>query len=142
MSIDLAALKTEITTDPETLGYAAPLAAGQTGDVAALLNASNAAIRTDRDLVPAHEIFEAIVQSEWAALDAQEKSRIALVLSMSEVNVKGTNTRAAFTEAFANGTGTRTALVALLTKDGTRAEQLFGSGARVTHTDVARASRL
>lgn len=130
MPLNYAQLKTELQTDPLTLGYAALLAAGNHGAVADVLNQS-------RTAVPAWEVFDAIVPAEWASLTAQEKQRIQTILSMGTVSVHGTNTRNSFLAAFAAGTTTRSNLAALQTRQGSRAEFLFGQP--VTAADVAQA---
>lgn len=136
MPLNYAQLKTELQTDPLTLGYAAPLAAGNHGAVADLLNQSSAAVSIPRRTVPAWEVFDAIVPAEWAALTAQEKQRIQTILSMGTVSVQGTNTRNAFAAVFGAGP-TRTALVALQNRQGSRAEQLFGQS--ISPSDIAQA---
>ena len=137
MPLNYAQLKTELQTDPLTLGYAALLAAGNHGAVADVLNQSRTAVSIPRTTVPAWEVFDAIVPAEWASLTAQEKQRIQTILSMGTVSVQGTNTRNSFLAAFAAGTTTRSNLAALQTRQGSRAEFLFGQP--VTAADVAQA---
>src|SRR5512145_415927 len=130
-------LKTELQTDPLGLGYAAPLAAGNHAAVADLLNEVRPTIQIQRDLVPVWEVFDAIVPSEWGSLSTTERTRIQIILTMQQVYVKGTNTRNAFTTAFAAGTQTRANLIALQNRTGSRAEQLFDQA--VTYSDIATA---
>jgi hypothetical protein len=138
MAIDYSVLKTELTvTNPSR--YNAAFTAGDYGAVAGLLNEKQASIQISRGVVPAHEIFDLIVPSEWAALSADEKTRIQTILGMGEVNTAGTNTQNAFKAAFIDGTDTRTALLAHMTRDGSTFEQLFGAGAVAHHLDVAKA---
>lgn len=137
MPIIYADLRTELQTDPQTLGYAAPLAAGNHSALADLLNQIRPTIAIQRDTAPAWEVFECIVHTEWAALSAQEKQRIQTILSMGTVSIKGPNTRSAFLASFGAGTATRTALAAMQNRQGSRAEQLFGQS--VTVADVAQA---
>jgi len=137
MPINYIQLKAEIQTDPLSLGYATPLAAGNHSALADLLNQLRGTIAIQRDTAPAWEVFECIVPAEWAALTAQEKQRIQTILAMGTVSIKGPNTRSAFLAAFAAGTATRTALAAMQNRQGSRAEQLFGQA--VTVADVAQA---
>ena len=139
--MDYEALRAEITGDPTGLGYAAAVARGDDTAVAALLNAPRAGVSVQRELVPAHEVFEAIAPPEWAALSAAEKQRVQTILSMGTVNVRGAQTRAALAAAFGAGTATRTALVALQARTGSRAEAVLGAGVGVHEADVARALR-
>lgn len=135
--MDYAALKAELDTDPGGLGYGPHLASGNDIALVDLLNAINPAISVPRDLIPSYEIFEAIVPTEWSALSAQEKQRIQVILSMGQVDVRGTNTKNAFIEAFAGGTQTRANLIALATRPGSRAEELFGQS--VSLDDIVKA---
>jgi hypothetical protein len=137
--MDYVALKNEFVTDPRSYGYAPFWANGQDWKLAELINEIRA-IPINRDIIPAHEIFEAIVPTEWVALSVQEKERIRLLLGMGDVNVRGANTRASFQAAFATGTQTRTNLTALLTRNGSRAEELFGVS--ISWDDIAKARRV
>lgn len=141
MPIDYAALKSEIQTDPIALGYASHVASGDDAGVAILLGATQQTININVGVVPAYKVFEAIVPAEWSALSADDKQRIQSILAMGDVDTTGPNTRAAFTTAFPATTVTRTNLTALLTRKGSRAEQLFGAGTVVQHLDVAKALR-
>lgn len=138
--IDYAILKTELTTDPRGYGYALFWADGSDWQLADLINQIRTTINIDRGLVDANEIFECIVPAEWIGLSAQEKERVQLILSMGTVNTKGLNTRAAFQAAFGAGTTTRTNLLALLTRRGSRAEELFGTS--ISWDDIAKARRI
>lgn len=137
--MDPAALKSELLIDPQSMGLTAPFNAGAYTTVCALLNGVSQAIDIDRDLVPAHEVFEAIVPGEWASLSAAEKQRLQTMLGCGLVNARGANTRAAFQAMFANGTTSRVNLIALQKRKGSRAEQLWGAGVVVTAADVAKA---
>ena len=140
--MDYLVLKEEFTTDPQAYGYATYWTNGQDWKLADLINQVRDVILVDREIVPAYEIFEAVVPAEWAALSGQEKERIRLVLSMGQVLVKGSNTRKAFQSVFDVGTTTRTNILALFTRKGSRAEQLFGSGISVSWDDVSKARRV
>lgn len=139
MAINYAQLKTELQTDPSALGYSALLAAGNHVGVAAVLNLTRAGVTIKRDIIPAHQLFEAITATDYAALTAAEKTRLQIILSMGQVNVRGDNTRAQLAAMFGAGTATRTAVLALIDRQGSRAEQLFGSGVSISAADVALA---
>lgn len=129
--MDYRTLRNELTNDPATVGYA-----GMTdAQAATALNAANQ-VRA-RTLIPAYEVWEAIVPAEWTALSAAEKQRIQSLLSMGTVNAAGANTRASFLAAFAGGTQTRTNLAALQNELVSRAA-ILGLGT-VTTLDVTRA---
>jgi hypothetical protein len=140
--MDYLALKNEFITDPKSYGYSEFWSNGQDWKLAELINQVRDSIQINRDIVSSYQIFEAMVPEEWAALSVQEKQRIQIILSMGEISTKGVNTRAAFQAAFAAGTVTRTNLITLLTRKGSRAEELFGAGISVSWDDVARSRRI
>ncbi len=140
MALSLAGLKIELQTDPNAYGYAAT--GGDEAAKAALLNQVRAQISISRGIVPAREVVEATVAAEWASLSAAEKQRYQTITGAGEVNTEAANIQAAFLAMFAGGTATRTALIALATRSGSRAEQLFGVGVVVSHQDIAAALSL
>lgn len=137
--VDFIALKAEITNDPLTLGYAAHVTAGRDIQVANLLNMLGRTV--DRVTVSAQEIVQAIVPSEYTSLVAVERDRLAFMLLAGQLSVKNTNVRAAFLLIFGAGTASRAALGALQTRNGSRAEELFGEGTVITSDQVAQAIR-
>lgn len=88
-------------------------------------------------MIPAWEVIDAIVPTEWTLMSPTEQSRISLIISAGDINVRSTNTRSAFLSAFGPGTTTRSNLAALQTRIGSRAEQLFDQA--VTFRDVLNA---
>lgn len=136
--VDAAVLKAELDADPTALGYAPHMVSGNDPALVTLLNEIRIGISIPRDLVPTYEIFEAIVPSEWSAASAEEKQRVQLILSMGMVDVRGQNTKDAFMAAFAAGTTTRANLIALVTRTGSRAEQLFGQAVSINDIVEAR----
>lgn len=137
MPFTLAQLKSEIQTDPTARGYAAQ--GGNDEAKATLINAVQGGIAIDRGVIPAYEIVDATAAAEWAALSAAEKQRYQTLTGAGQVNSASVNTRAAFQAMFGAGTATRTALTALLTRTGSRGEQLWGLGTTITAQDIGRA---
>jgi len=123
--MDLNALKTEILTDPQALGYAAPWAAGDDATVAALLNAPRG-IAINRGVVASYEVIGAIVIGEYGALSAANRTWLNFLVIAPFVDLGNDNVRTTLGNLFAAGTASRTALQALATRPGSRAEQLFG----------------
>jgi hypothetical protein len=121
------------------LGYAASIASGDDVTTASIINLPRVSISIEQQVVPAYEVLEAIVPSEWSALTAQEKQRVELMLSLGEVKLSGPNTRSALAAAFGPATTTRANLIALQNRIGSRAEALFGQS--VGPIDIARALR-
>lgn len=137
--IDYTALRTELETDPGGFGYGPHVAAGSTGILAAILNQERPAIRLDRGVIEGWQIVNAIVPAEWRAITDAQRRAIEFIVSAGSVDVSDGNVKDTFLDAFAGGTATRAALVGLATRDGSRAEELFGVA--VSHLDVARALR-
>lgn len=81
----------------------------------------------ERDVIPAHEVIDATVPSEWAALSDAEKNRFQVLTGVGEINVQSANVRAAFLAMFSPGTTTRSNLVALQTETVTWG-QFYGVG--------------
>lgn len=101
--MDYAALKTELQK-PAYTGLS---------DAAAAAAVNAATVQTTRTVISAYEVINAMVATEWAALTAQEKQRFDTITGAGQVDASNTNVRAAFAAMFANGTQTRTNLLAL-----------------------------
>jgi len=136
--MDYVALKTEITTDPTARGYAAPYAAGSDIEVANLLNEIQAGIEVDVPFLDAWELQGAIVATEFAALDADRRALWSNILVAGRIEVQNTNVRNQILLIWVAGTTTRSNIAALQTRNGSRAEQLFGFGTTVTHSQVSQ----
>lgn len=157
MSMTAAALRTELQTDPAALGYAALVASGNDAGLASLLNAPRAGIAVRRADISTQELAEAILVTDFTALPANptaaqlssERRYLAWLTGLLAgsavrlLNDDGTDTPvvANLKAIFAAGTGTHTRLVALASRQGSRAEQLWGRGATVGASDVAAALR-
>jgi len=134
--IDHKVLKEEILSDPNKLGYEgkSPI------DIARLLNkpVKSATIPVDAE-VPTWRLLDAIDLAEYKNLASDEKEMVRTILSMGSVNLASANIRKILTGVFPSGTKTYANITKLAFKVPTRAEQLFGYGAVVSHLDVARA---
>lgn len=139
MSKHHADLKIEIDTDPQVLGLTFTKTDQENAD---LLNAAGSSrVQLDNESISADAIYCSIDKIEYSALavDTHERDRIAHLHLISDATiVNATALRAAITADFAGVgfTNTRTALLALTYRDGTRAEELFpdeGISARDVH---------
>jgi hypothetical protein len=143
--IVLATLKAEINTDPAGRGYAAVRENREA--VAALVNEFIASVQINRALVDAWEVTALIDPTDFSALTQLSVSRLSALLSAGKLAASATNIRtmlvgtgaAPSSGIFGNGSTTKTNLLALLTRNGSRAEALFGENTRVTSDDVSRA---
>lgn len=141
---DLLAIKTELETDPEGLGLVAPPAIDDVGN-ANLLNEVRTATQIERQDIPSTEIARGINRVEYAAAALSDRQWIDLQLSAGLVDARaGSEARAGLLGIFGAGTTTRTNLSALLTRDGTRIEQMHEQGLLsqsfpITPSEVANA---
>lgn len=133
--IVISELKTEITTDPVGLGYA-----GKTDkEVADTMNLVRDTITIDVDRVSNEGLLAAVVGSEFMALTAEKQRGWLAIMALDNVPVRNTNIRGQIAAIWGAATTTRQNLLDLQTKDGSRAEAIWGDGAKVTHLDVAKA---
>ena len=139
MAINLVALRSELETDPNEYGYAAPYAAGDNGTCVVLLNEVRAGITVDKPTVTAADMQSAVVGTEFAALADVAQRAWQCVLACGDVPVENANIRAQVSAIWDVGTTTRSNLVSLQTRTGSRAEELFGAGAVVDHHHIAEA---
>lgn len=139
MAINYAALLTEIITDPNAYGYANKILSGAYGELASLLNEVRAEIVIRKGLVQGYNIINAISVADFEALSQIQLTRLMVVCSASGgVDTASDGTRAIMGGLFGVG-ASRTSLIALGNRSGSRAEQLFGSGTNITHIDLAKA---
>lgn len=139
MPIDYNALKTEINTDPLTLGYS-----GKTDQaVADLLNLApgspGAGRQIVRTAVPIAEIYKQIDDGAWPST-AILQHKLQCLLMQPTVDASNTQTRSIIGAIFPASGGTqatRDRLLALENRPASRAEFLFGT--TVFAWDVARA---
>jgi hypothetical protein len=132
--MDYAALKLELTTDPEGLGYDGT-GADNVGD-AALFNSLATNRKGQIDSVNSSWIFELIDSTEFQALVADDQARVDRVLGLGEgISTQvGSKARAELVAVFGGGSATITAMQAAITPTVSRAVELgFG---RVTEGDV------
>ena len=92
--VRIAAIKVELETDPETLGYTAPNAGVQADAItdAALMAIVGQVV--DVPTLSGSQLFEAIDDTEWQALAADAKSDIQFVVSLGDNIQISTGTKA------------------------------------------------
>lgn len=152
----LQVLKTEITTDPTGLGYAA--ASGDIA-VAAILNLKRATIQIRRADITGGEILAAVnVEADVVKASANANTQaqsidqwrqiwfqtVCLMPAIRLLNDDGTNTqvRTVMLAIITAGSPSLTRLQALQNRDGSRAEQLFGPGTLIDYNDVGAARQV
>lgn len=149
MAIDLAVLNTELTTDSNNYGYAALIAIGNDQGLADMLNLPRAAISMPRPDVNPLEILEAISVDDFIASSGQQLLMGSWFESITQYpsirilkdNGSDTRTMTNFMRILKNGTQSEVRLRALASRQGSRAEALFGVNTTVTNMDIAHALR-
>jgi hypothetical protein len=140
VAIDYQALKTEIATDPKTLGYA-----GKSDyDISVLMNTPGLSAETIiRTWTPIEEVIAAVVRADFDALAAAGKTYLdTIVMRGTRVKTGDATLRSQLAALFPAGTPTRTNLTNLATKSATRGEVLFGENTNIGNADVAKARAL
>ena len=137
MAVDLAALATEISVDPQVLGFAGK----NDGQIAALLNAIGGSGETlEPENITNIIAQKAVDGAEFLALTTAQQNLWLAILTIATIPVKDAVIRAQVTSVWAAGT-TRTNLIALQTRSASRSEILCGEGVSVTTGNVAIALR-
>lgn len=132
--MNLVALKAELVNDPLTRGYA-----GMSDEAAAVsLNTPN---RTpDRLSITGGMIAASMVRTELAALTAADQNYVRALLPCDQIPLTAT-IKTELSNIFGAGTTTRTNLLAMIKRTGSRAEEL-NLGEPVTPSHIADARRL
>ncbi len=143
MAIDIPTLAIELDTDPTGLGYAPFIADGDTTSLAEIQNLRRASIPTDVIALPTKEAQKAVVGTEYLALSAAQRDLWDILISSAAVGddipLDDTNIRDQLIQIWVGGTTTRTNLLALQTRNGSRIEELFATNDVVTHEQEAEA---
>lgn len=146
MAYTLQQLKTELTTDPTGIGYAALQAQGL-GAVATAINLPRASIQVKRADISPSEVFHALdltdlVTNPGATTNSYLECLLTAPYPLRLQNDDGTDTpvKANVVSILKSGaSGTKTRLLALQTRDGSRAEQLWGTNTTVPVLDIQNA---
>lgn len=148
------ALTAEITNDPAVLGYAQFKATGDRFGLMGLINAAVAANQVKRTDVMAVEVLQAIDIRDLAfpgtgqvAVANQPLATAWFNAAVSQPKIRFVNEDGTDTQELKNfkllvvspGNGSQARLVALSTRNGSRAEALWGAGFTVSEQMVADA---
>lgn len=135
----IATLKTEITTDPLSLGYSVPYAAGADAAVAALLNAvtGNGTASIFNNQIPLSSFVHALAAADFASLTLLQIAQLNL-LFINGVLDATVATNVTLITALVSGmtTPSKTAVTAIAKRTGSRAESIFVAGVVVATEDV------
>ena len=139
--LTLSALRTELLTDPTGIGYSTAVTQGDHNTLVTLVNREAASYAVSIGTVAAIDLQSVVVASEYAVISGGQRDlwNAILAAAVNGVPISNTVIRGQVAQVWSAGTTTRTNLLALDTRTGTRAEVLFGEGVRVTATDVQKA---
>lgn len=147
MTINYSALKLELNTDPNAYGYAPLIAIGNDQGLADMVNLPRAAIVMPRPDVNPLEILEAIKVTDFInapnVLYASWFESVTQYPSVRILKENGSDTRLMtnMMTLLVNGSQSEVRLRALASREGSRAEQLFGVGTQIGNADIAQALR-
>jgi hypothetical protein len=136
----MAALMTEVNTDPKGLGYASQ--SGNADSIAVLMNTSPEPIASAsqeqiyRSRVASSDLMAGIILSEFASLTQANRDYCTMLFSAANVNTGDANIRTQMAGIFGGATTSRANLIAAAQKNASRAEALWGDGFRVTGQQV------
>jgi hypothetical protein len=139
-TFSMAALATEVTTDPIAMGYAA--LGGNPSAVTLLLNqkpepsgVTGGQESIYRKTTPTIDLVACIIPADYTALTATQRDLCALVFSTEVVKTGDATLRTLVVSIFAAGT-TRTNLTNAASRLCSRAEALWGDGFSVSDQQV------
>lgn len=139
----LVTLKSELDNDPENVGYA-NMSDPEAADALNTIGLTGETIGNTTAQVK--DVWDAIKINEFNAIPAGKQRMILTIIGNGELELDITNSDlvAKFLDTFtvALAPTTRTALIALGTRDASRGEVLFGPNIHITHLDVGRARQL
>ena len=147
MAISKAALKTELQTDPATLGYAPHVASNNDEALADLLNdltlGTSKGYTLTKKNITAPELQSCVVVSEWITRSGEQKSAWQnLLIASAYTGVPTTNANIiAQAQSIWNATTTLDNLAAAISRPCTRAEFLGGELTSISAADVSNALR-
>jgi hypothetical protein len=146
---DYSGLKAEIQSDPGALGYAAYVTAGNDQGVADLLNQLRSGTSPDgktysvfRTDVDPREIVNCIATPDFNAATAIQFSKLQVLFQGAPIDCTLPNVRANLQAVFSGASAaTTSALAAVVKRNASRAEVLYGVGTVITTSDISFALR-
>jgi len=141
---DIAALYTELTTDPNTLGLTPPPTINDVGN-ADLLNEVLVAQQVDRKAIPVNELAQQVDRTEFNALSPGDQNWLMLVMQTGSLDINDTGQiKQGLLQCFGVGSETRQGMASRLTEAVNRVEQMYRQGllevgGYVTPSDISAA---
>ena len=134
----IAALKVELLTDPASVGYAPFIITGDDNSLADLLNLvrTGPTYQVYSDPASPSRIFAAIDATDFSILTTTDLSRLQVILTTPLIDLSASNIKTMVTGVFPLGPTTQQNIAALVTRNGSRAEVLWGPHTVVTPNQV------
>lgn len=138
-SAQLATLKTFLTTDPHSLGFASKITSGDAGGIADLMNTVNSAgwAQVNNEPVQSTDIITLVTPDDLTAMSLTQKQSLMLLIEPPTVDLSNANMLANLRSCFPPDGGTIPAITLLSKRAGRPGEVLFGNGTIITATDVS-----
>ncbi len=142
VAFSLSSLKDELDNDPQGFGYA-----GQTDfEASNTLNLFRVTEVITRTNITTRELQGEVVTSEYLSLSIVQRDLwTSLLLSGADgtgIDISDLDAQTQMGAVWVAGTSTRNNLIGLQTRDGTRAEALWGEGFSISKTQVEEARLL
>lgn len=145
MSFTYQQLHDEIVNDPTGVGYAADVTAGSDGNIATKLNTvgSTQAYVVNREPIASATFTALIDLTEFSAGTQAQRDYLGMIVAAPTVDLNNAVVKAALTALFSAAAwpNTRARMSAALTRQGSRAEVLWGTGVAVGAGDVSHVLR-
>jgi hypothetical protein len=137
----IALLKAELTTDPASLGYAPFVTNQDDNALSDLLNTARGGggFQVARDPVGGDELFEQVDPTDFSVLTTTQLAQLQVLLTLRRLDMRRPAIRTILAGIFPTGAATRAAFTAFLTRNGSRAEVLWGPGKIVTTNEIDQA---
>jgi hypothetical protein len=140
MPINYTQLKTELQNDPNAYGYAQYTTSGNDEALAALLNQVRGGISVFVSVSLTQIVSCITALAEFNALTAIQLQRLQFIAVNGYIDTSSVAMRTIVSDIFSTASqATKNNLAAASQRNGSRAEQLFGTGTTIAHTDVAKA---
>ena len=141
-TVVLSELKVELETDPNGYGYAAHIAAGSMGLLAELINQLRSELPVTRRIVTRYELINILHLNEYFALSPAKQALWAGYIREGVDTDAAPEMKAQIEALFAPTDITFAGLQIIWSRDGSRAEELWGRDTTVTVAECSAALEL
>ena len=137
----VSALKVEFLADPLSMGYSPFMSAMDENSLVDLVNGKRGggAFQVMRDPVQPEALFAQVDPTDFAALNSLGLAQLLTVMSLQVLDLNASNILAILNGIFPTGVTTRANFATFSTREGSRAEVLWGPGVYVTVNQVNQA---